>query len=367
MSDSKDLSTIKSDIAREVETLGLPLEVAAQAEQLTQDLDIANNPEQISTLGQNSKTALNGYADQVLKHIKQDDLGELGAMLGEVVAQTRTLDVASLQDSQSKLPIIGGLINRFKTGKENFVLKFQSVETHINKLLEELSVGQTALLNRIGTLEQMFGLTQQEYIQLGAAVVAGKMELKKLQQQIIELSATSNTQIDAQRVSDLSALANRLDKRVNDLLILQASALQTLPTIRIIQGNNQMLVEKFNNIKDLTIPAWKRQFMLAVSLIEQSKAATLAKNIDDATNDILLRNAELLQQNSISVAKTNQRSVIDIATLEQVHKTLLSTIQEVQQIHAQGVTQRQANEKQIIELQHNLKTHLLDKPKTSNS
>ncbi len=361
MSDLNELTTLKSDIAKEVETLGLPAEIAAQAEQLTQDLDIANNPEQISTLGQNSKSALTSYADQMLKQVKQDDLGELGAMLGEVVAQTRALDISSLQEGNSSLPIIGGLLNRFKNKKETFVLKFQNIETHINKLVQELSIGQIALVARINTLEQMFNLTQQEYVQLGAAVVAGKMQLKNIQKQVLALQVASQTQMDAQRISDLSTLANRLDKRVNDLLILQASALQTLPTKRIIHGNNQMLVEKFNNIKDLTIPAWKRQFMLAISLLEQSKAAALAKNIDDATNDILLRNAELLQQNSISVAKSNQRSVIDISTLEEVQKSLLTTIKEVQQIHAQGITQRQANEKQIIDLQNNLKLQLVDK------
>ncbi|NEU35014.1 toxic anion resistance protein, partial [bacterium LRH843] len=88
------------------------------------------------------------------------------------------------------------------------------------------------------------------------------------------------------------------------------------PMIRIIQSNNLMLVDKFYAIKNITLPAWKNQISLAISLNEQKNSVQLANTIDDATNDLLKRNADLLHQNSVDTAKANQRSVIDIETLE---------------------------------------------------
>jgi uncharacterized protein YaaN involved in tellurite resistance len=52
------------------------------------------------------------------------------------------------------------------------------------------------------------------------------------------------------------------------------------------------------------------------------------------------RNADLLKQNSISVAKSNQRLVIDVETLKSVHANVLQTLQEVRAIHINGEASR---------------------------
>ncbi|MEE4126552.1 MULTISPECIES: toxic anion resistance protein [Pseudomonas] len=150
-----------------------------------------------------------------------------------------------------------------------------------------------------------------------------------------------------QQVADLDALISNLDKRIGDLTALQQSAMQSLPTIRMIQANNQMLVDKFHTIREITVPAWKRQFMLALTLNEQRNAVQLATKIDDTTNDLLKRNAELLHRNSVETAKANQRLVIDVDTLQKVQATLIQTVEDVIKIQREGVAQRKAAEKEI--------------------
>ena len=141
---------------------------------------------------------------------------------------------------------------------------------------------------------------------------------------------------------------------MHDLRTLQQSALQTLPMIRIIQSNNLMLVDKFYAIKNITLPAWKNQISLALSLNEQKNSVELANTIDDATNELLRRNAELLHDNSVKTARANQRAVIDVETLEYVQNTLIKTVNDVIQIQKEGMQQRvQATEK-LKSLQSNL-------------
>lgn len=351
-----------ADIQRELAALQLPAHLSSQVRQMVNNLDLVNNPNQLSELGRQSGQSISQYSDHILKQVKQNDLDEMGAKLGEVVVQARSLNLSELTEQRSKIPLIGGFLNRMKSNKEGFVLKFQSVDTHIQKIMHELSAGERGLTSRNQMLEQMFAHTLQEFEMLGVSIVTGKIKLAELEQQIQhkQMSNLNPSPQQAQEISDLKQIAARLDKRIGDLNALQMSAMQTLPMIRMIQHNNQTLVEKFHNVRELTLPAWKRQFMLAISLLEQKKAAELAQNIDDSTNEFLRKNAELLQQNTINTARINQRAVIDIETLEHVQQTLISTIEEVQTIQKQGFDNRRDAEARIRGLQQELKDRLTE-------
>ncbi|MFB0983872.1 MAG: toxic anion resistance protein, partial [Acinetobacter towneri] len=213
---------------------------------------------------------------------------------------------------------------------------------------------QNGLKNRVDTLDKMILGVQDEYKQLGIYIAAGKLKQQEIQQQISEFSAQPQDQTTTQKIYDLNHLANNLEKRVSDLQVLQQSAMQTLPMIRIIQSNNLMLVDKFYAIKNITLPAWKNQISLAISLNEQKNSVQLANSIDDATNELLRRNADLLHQNSVDTAKANQRSVIDIETLEHVQNTLIKTVNDVIQVQKEGMQKRAEATTRLRALQENL-------------
>jgi uncharacterized protein YaaN involved in tellurite resistance len=128
--------------------------------------------------------------------------------------------------------------------------------------------------------------------------------------------------------------------------------------IRMIQANNRMLVDKFHTIREITVPAWKRQFMLSLSLNEQKNAVNLANTIDDTTNELLNRNAELLHRNSVETAKANQRLVIDVDTLKKVQATLIKTVEDVIRIQHDGALQRQQAVTQIEAMRVDLRAKI---------
>ena len=209
-----------------------------------------------------------------------------------------------------------------------------------------------------GTLGFFTDYLKDEYKQLGVYIAAGQLKQQDIQQQISMLTSQEQDQQTTQQIYDLNHLANNLEKRVSDLQVLQQSAMQTLPMIRIIQSNNLMLVDKFYAIKNITLPAWKNQISLAISLQEQKNSVQLAKAIDDTTNELLRRNAELLHQNSVDTAKANQRSVIDVETLEHVQNTLIKTVNDVIQIQKEGMQKRAEATTRLRALQENL-NHLV--------
>ncbi|MEQ1273628.1 toxic anion resistance protein [Acinetobacter ursingii] len=335
--------------------LGLQPEDFAQvmdAHQTLTDMTHSN----VSEYGKDIATKTSTYTDELLNLVQNKDLDMTGQKLNEVVQVAQQLNTSSILNKPkgSSIPILGGLLNKIKGAKQSFDQHFNTTKEQIDALVKEIEQSQNGLKSRVNTLDKMFDAVQDEYKQLGVHVAAGKIKQQEIQQQIAELNQLEQDQQGTQRIYDLNHLANNLEKRVSDLQVLQQSAMQTLPMIRIIQSNNLMLVDKFYAIKNITLPAWKNQISLAISLQEQKNSVQLAKSIDDATNDLLRRNADLLHQNSVDTAKANQRSVIDIETLEHVQNTLIKTVNDVIQVQKEGMQKRDEAATRLRTLQQNL-------------
>lgn len=318
------------------------------------------NHNAVAEYGKNIATQTSGYTDELLNLVQNKDLDETGQKLNQVVQVAQQLNTSSILNKKKNSGFFGGLMSKIKGAKNNIDMHFNTTKEQIDTLVKEIEKSQSGLKARVDTLDRMFHGVQSEYKQLGVYIAAGKLKQDEIQQEISTLTAQAQDQTTTQRVYDLNHLANNLEKRVSDLQVLQQSAMQTLPMIRIIQSNNLMLVDKFYAIKNITLPAWKNQISLAISLNEQKNSVQLANTIDDATNDLLKRNADLLHQNSVDTAKANQRSVIDIETLEHVQNTLIKTINDVIQIQKEGMQKRAEATTRLRSLQDNLNQLVLD-------
>ena len=318
------------------------------------------NHNAVAEYGKNIATQTSGYTDELLNLVQNKDLDETGQKLNQVVQVAQQLNTSSILNKKKNSGFFGGLMGKIKGAKNNIDMHFNTTKEQIDTLVKEIEKSQSGLKARVDTLDRMFNGVQSEYKQLGVYIAAGKLKQDEIQQEISTLTAQAQDQTTTQRVYDLNHLANNLEKRVSDLQVLQQSAMQTLPMIRIIQSNNLMLVDKFYAIKNITLPAWKNQISLAISLNEQKNSVQLANTIDDATNDLLKRNADLLHQNSVDTAKANQRSVIDIETLEHVQNTLIKTVNDVIQIQKEGMQKRAEATTRLRSLQDNLNQLVLD-------
>ena len=324
------------------------------------------NHNAVAEYGKNIATKTSSYTDELLNLVQNKDLDATGQKLNQVVQVAQQLNTSSILNKSKNSGFLGSLLSKFKGAKNSFDQHFNTTKEQIDALVKEIEISQTGLKARVNTLDKMFGGVQEEYKQLGVYVAAGKLKEQEIQQEIAALTSQEQDQPTTQKIYDLNHLANNLEKRVSDLQVLQQSAMQTLPMIRIIQSNNLMLVDKFYAIKNITLPAWKNQISLAISLQEQKNSVQLANSIDDATNELLKRNADLLHQNSVDTAKANQRSVIDIETLEHVQNTLIKTVNDVIQIQKEGMQKRDEAASRLRTLQDNL-NHLVLESSSSGS
>lgn len=351
--------TVVEEKFKQLDLQGMGLKPADFQEVMTAHKELAEiNHNAVAEYGKNIATKTSTYTDELLSLVQNKDLDATGQKLNQVVQVAQQLNTSSILNKSKNSGFLGSLLNKFKGAKQSFDQHFNTTKEQIDALVKEIESSQNGLKARVDTLDRMFNSVQDEYKQLGVYVAAGKLKQQDIQQEIASLTALEQDQNTTQKIYDLNHLANNLEKRVSDLQVLQQSAMQTLPMIRIIQSNNLMLVDKFYAIKNITLPAWKNQISLAISLQEQKNSVQLANTIDDATNDLLKRNADLLHQNSVDTAKANQRSVIDIETLEHVQNTLIKTVNDVIVIQKEGMQKRDEATIRLRALQDNL-NHLV--------
>lgn len=309
--------------------------------------------------GNQSMADIANFSNTILDQTKVGDLDEIGAKVMSITTKAKSIDMSGLNKGGNflgSLPIVGGLFNRMAKFKQ----KFESVKTEIDTVATELNVSQQKLLDRVKMLDTLYDKNTDQYRSLNMDIAAGEMVIEQYNTQIIpQMEANvGGDPLKAQELNDVKQAIHRFEKKVHDLKLTRISTLQTGPQIRIIQANNQTLAEKIQSTIGLTIPLWRKQFVLAVSLDEQKKAAELEKNVTDFTNDLLVSNSKLMKQNSLEIAKANERGVIDIETLESVQNDLLSTLDEVAQIQQEGKQKRQEASTRMVQLETEIKQRL---------
>ena len=165
--------------------------------------------------------------------------------------------------------------------------------------------------------------------------------------------------MDAQKVKDLTLMINRFEKKIHDLKLSRIISLQTAPQVRLIQGNDQALVEKIQSSILNTIPLWKNQVVISVGLFRQKQALDLQKEVSATTNELLQKNAEMLKEGTIDVAKESEKGIVEIETLKKVNDNLITTIEETLRIQKEGKTKRKAAEVELKKIESDLKKKLV--------
>lgn len=158
----------------------------------------------------------------------------------------------------------------------------------------------------------------------------------------------------------LQAKLDRFAKRLDDLDRISVVTLQTAPQIKIIQNADQTIVDKIDTTISTTIPVWKSQMVIALGLSNQRKVLDLQNKADDVTNKLLARNAAALHKGAVDAEKANQRSVVEIDTLEKINAELIATLKETVQIQKEGEANREAAQVKMRQIESDLKNALLE-------
>lgn len=350
-----DLSTTSGE-----PTKALTAEDQQQLDEIVAQIDITD-PVLSIAYGAKTMNAMSRFSESMMQEVRAKDAGEIGQQLTTMLSKVKSIDLTVFEQKKGlleSLPLIGKMFSKLERTLMEYQTLAQQVDTISNKLQDTI----VELLRNIATLEQLFIRNSEYFKQISLHIIAGKKKIEQIQAidlpQAQAKAEQSGDAMDAQLVRDLVNGIQRFERRLHDLLLSRTFAIQTAPQIRLMQNNSQSLAEKIQSSILTTIPIWKSQIVLALSLNSQRQAAKLQKDVADTTNEMLRRNAEMLELGSIETATEVERSIIDIDTLRDVQNRLLNTLEETLSIASNARQRRAEVEKELGGMEQELRTKL---------
>jgi uncharacterized protein YaaN involved in tellurite resistance len=322
------------------------------------DLNDSNSVLFFGTAAQGDVTAV---ADEMLEGVRNKDTGPAGAALNEMVATLRGFSVEEL-DPNRKRGLFARLLGRAKP-IARVLQQYEAVRGQIDAISNRLDTHTSTLMKDIALLDRLYERTLSYFHSLAVYIAAGEEALRRLDQDTLpalaQAAESSGDLLEAQSLRDLRARRDDLERRVHDLKLTRQVTMQSLPSIRLVQENDKALVSKISSTMANTIPLWRQQLAMAVTIARSAEAGATLKEATDLTNELLTANAEGLRTSTQAVRTQIERGVVDIAAVKQANDALIATIDDALRIADEGRQQRVEAERQLIACETELKQALV--------
>lgn len=357
-STGKEVVTVEQ-VTTAVETLSP--EERAQIVKIKDELDLTDSTA-VLAYGAPAQKKIAEFSNNVLSQVRTKDSGQVGELLQGLVAQVKGYDPEHGSSSGSflkKIPIVGSLVEKAEDVKEGYT----KLSVQVDRIQGGLEQAKLKMMKDIALFDNLYEQNLAYFKNLQLYIQAGEEKLKEMQEVTLpKLRAQAEASGDpmaVQVVSDFEGSVQRFEKKVHDLKISKTIAIQTAPQIRLIQNNDKALVDRVQTAIYNTIPLWKNQMVIALGLKAQQDTLRLQQAVTNTTNELLKRNAEMLKENTIEVAKENERSIVDIETVREVNEKLISTIEDTLRIQQEGRQKRAAAEQELVQIEGRLRDTLL--------
>ena len=338
----------------------LPEKQQEQARALAKQID-EKNMQAIISYGAGAQKQLGEFSHSMLAHVQNKDTGEIGDTLNELMMRLNETNPQDLVAEDSN--IFRKIFGRVKKSIYEMQSKYQEVGSQVDKIAVKLDHEKNGLLNDNLSLEQLYQRNKEFFEALSIYIAAGELKIEEMQQQLIpeamKKAQETGDQMDVQTVNDLHQFLDRLEKRNHDLKLTRQMTIQQAPQIRLIQNTNQTLAEKIQSSITTTIPLWKNQIAIAMTLLRQKDAVTAQRQVSETTNQLIQKNSEMLKISTIETARENERGIIDLETLQKTQQDLIETLEETILIQQEGRQKRRKAEYELTQMEQELRENLL--------
>jgi uncharacterized protein YaaN involved in tellurite resistance len=282
------------------------------------------------------------FSETVLSQVRNKDVGEVGDILSGLVTNLRTFDKSIHKP---------GILSFFQSLKKKILrikAEYTKIEKNVVQVEHQLERHYQTLLKDIHLFDKLYEQNEQCFKDLSLYIYAGEDKLAETDRE--KLSDTEKAQL------------HQFEKKLHDLKLSRMISFQLAPQIRLVQSNSIVLMEKIQSSIVNTLPLWRNQMVLALGLVHTQQALEAQRAVTEATNQLLRRNSEILHTSSAQIAKENERSIVDVETLQKVNTELFATINDVMAIQQEGRQKRLAAEKELLTIEHEWREKLNEIP-----
>ncbi|MBL8258767.1 MAG: toxic anion resistance protein [Candidatus Competibacteraceae bacterium] len=326
---------------------------------LVEELNLGDS-HSIIFFGSKAQEQLTRISDQMLEGVRNKDAGPAGASLNEMVAVLRGFDLNDL-DPSKKPGLFSRLLGKTKP-LVKIIQQYETVRNQIDDISDALERHKTQLLTDIAGLDRLYNANLDYFHTLELYIAAGEAKLQQVDTEQLPamaraVAADDNT-IEAQRLRDLRASRDDLERRVYDLKLTRQVTMQSLPSIRLVQENDKGLIARINSTLVNTVPLWRQQLAQAITIYRSDQAAKTVKAATDLTNQLLKSNAENLRQANVRARAEIERGAFDIETVKKANTELIATIEDSLRIADEGRRRRKEATAQLETLESELRQAL---------
>lgn len=310
-------------------------------ETLMAEIDL-NDSHSILYFGAQAQQRLTALSEDMLEGVRSKDTGAAGEALNQMVGALRGFDPGEFDPSR-RPGLLARLLGRAKPVAQ-FLQRYEEVRRQIDTVGDELERHKTQLLTDIASLDRLYKANLDYFRALERYIAAGEERLRRLDEEDIPAlerrAAQSAEMLDAQHLRDLRAARDNLERRVHDLRLTRQVAMQSLPSIRLVQENDKALVNKIISTTANTLPLWRQQLAQALTIQRSREAAQSIRAASDLTNELLEANAENLKLGNAEARREIERGVFDIEAVKRANAALIETIEEGLRIADEGRRKR---------------------------
>lgn len=326
-----------------------------EVQDLTSEVEI-QNPNSIVMFGQGASEQISKVSDELLNSMKAVKAEEASEMLVNLTKIMDKFDIKELDGSEKQ-----SMLSKFMKGVGNSVAKlFQKYDTmgyEVEKVYVLLKKYENDIRESNANLKKLYDANLHYYQLLEKYIVAGELALEEIEAYIYQISMNNSLGQEEKQMmlQKLEISKEMLSQRVYDLQIAENVAIQSAPMIQTIQMSNFNLMRKINSSFIITLPIFKQCLAQAVILKRQEIQAKSIKQLDDKTNELIMRNAQNTARQSVEIAKMASGSSVSISTLEKSFETIMKGIEDTKAIQEANKVQRIENSVKLERIKSTMK------------
>lgn len=315
-----------------------------------------NDINSIQTYGSDVSSVVQRNGDDLLRITKSNDATsiETNNIINELLASIGDINIDNFGDEgrfrrfMRKMPVLRSLVRKYDVT----MARYNNIADNVDQVAKKIMYTKVVALKDNNTLQLIFDNNLEYIRRMRDLIIAAMLKAEELNGEIELLKADPD--VEPYVIQDKIAFYETLQKRITDMKVSEYIMGQNLLQVRALQNNNVAISQKSENIVNTVIPIWKNQLSISIIMQNQKNNIEVQRRTSDATNEILVKNAEMLKVNTINVAKANEESVVSIDTLKKTTQTLIDTMNEYKRIHDDGNKNRAEINESLKELSEQL-------------
>ncbi|MCT8138961.1 toxic anion resistance protein [Anaerobacillus sp. CMMVII] len=309
--------------------------------------------EQLNGLGTEAQKSA-GESLEALKRPVKEMMDQPNNELPKNLLRLREI-VSELEPSHLKKGQVQGFVDRLlrRNPMEQYARKYKTVESQVENIISALLVGKDKLQEDTVMLHQLKEVAISRIHGLNDQIEVGK----KLNN-MLEEKMTDETWADKKTalVKGQQKVISRIKNMSQAVLVLQ----QSLASVDLIVENNEKLEEAIFNAITMTKNIITVTASIQLALGNQKTVIDAVKNVNEATEAMLLSNAQMLKSNTEETLKMLEEPAIAIETFRKAYEDVYSAIKITESSNERIIESGKKFILELDELNTQMKQKLLD-------